>query len=402
MLILSIHARAASGCEEQPKRSQPAVAAMNNSPVPKRIRSLTFIIMMMKCGLKPHNICAFPIGRFLILSNLILAGMVLETRDAYADSLNSGLDRKVLSEIVYHVFTDDYDSAYTLCHEVIETSPGNPAGYFFKAYTMMAQMTEEQADLYNKAYFSLLDTVELLATNISDTCPNDCKAWCYWYIGNIWAYRSLWKARFGSFISAYKLSTKARESYEKGLQYDSTLFDLYAGLGAVHYWKSAKGGILRIFGVLKDDREKGIAELKRAAESSVLSRETARKTLITILNDYKQYDSALAYANEMLGSYPNGRSFLWGISWAHFFKKDYYKAHDFFLQLRRRLAESPGNYSKLIECDAQIARCLAKLGRNEQARDWCSQNALYLQSVSADIRNSQKANIDYLTKMSRP
>ena len=345
-------------------------------------------------------------GNFLkrqyLVSVSVMAAVVMSALEGtHAESLHSRFDRNLLSDIVYQVFTDEYDSAYTLCEGLIAAYPDNPSGYFFKAFSMMAQMTEEYEDLYQQEYFALLDSVEMLATNIYDTCESDCKAWCCWYRGNIWAYRSLWKARFGSFVSAYKLSTKARESYELGLQHDSTLLDLYAGLGAVHYWKSAKGGILRSLGVLTDERKKGIAELKLAAMSSILSRETAKKTLITVLSDYGQYDSAIVYAEDMLARYPNGKSFLWGISWAYYHKKDYLRAHEYFLQLRRRLLESPGNYYKLIECDAQIARCLEKLGQKERAAEWCKQNVLYLPSVSEIVRKKQRDNTEYLVRMRR-
>jgi hypothetical protein len=297
------------------------------------------------------------------------------------------------------VFTDEYDSAYSLCNLIIAAYPEDPSGYFFRAYTMMVEMTEEHENVYQEDYFRLLDSVELLVSNIIDTCGNDCKAWCHWYLGNVWAYRSLWKARFGSPASAYKLATKARKSYEAGLACDSSLYDNYAGLGAVHYWKSAKGGFLRTLGIIKDEREKGIAELKLAAESSILSRETVQKTLIAVLNDYRQHDSAIAYAEEMLIYYPNARTFLWSISWAYYYKKDYQKACEYFKRLRRNLAERPGNYYKLIECDARIVRCLEKLKETEKAGDWSSQAKEYVHFASEEVRDKQKDNIKYLTKM---
>lgn len=332
---------------------------------------------------------------------IALATLVIGVEYSQSGSLHEEMDQALLSDIVYQVFTDQYDSAYTLCDRVILARPDSPSGYFFKAYSMMAQMTEEYDDSCQLEYFALLDTVESLSNGIYDTCGSDGKAWCCWYLGNIWAYRALWKARFGSVVSAYKLSKRARESYELGLQHDSTLLDLYAGLGAVHYWKSAKGGVFRTLGMLTDDRKKGIAELKQAAAGSVLSKETAKKTLITILSDYHQYDSAIAYAEQMLASYPEGKSFLWGIASACYSKKDYQRSYDFFLKLRSRLAQKPGNYSKLIDCDAQIARCLEKLGLKEQAAEFCHQKTLYLQSVPQDIRKKQKDNINYLVETRR-
>ena len=355
--------------------------------------------LVLEPGGNSRQYSGFKMPRHAISIFIMLSVAAIAFAECRSESLHEQVDPALLSDLMYQVFTDHYDSAYVLCDRVIVAYPQHPSGYFFKAYTMMAQMTEEFDDLYEEEYFSLLDSVESRTNNIIDTCQNDCKAWCCWYLGNIWAYRSLWKARFGSVISAFKLATRARESYETGLMYDSTLHDLYAGLGSVHYWKSAKGGVLRTFGFLADDREKGITELKVAAASSVLSRETARKTLITVLSDFKQYDSAIAYAEEMLASYPNGKSFLWGISWAYYHKENYQRAYGYFLKLRSRLSEKPGNYHKLIECDAQIARCLEKLGQKEQAAEWCTQNVSYLGAVSESVRKKQEENIGYLIRM---
>ncbi|UCG62247.1 MAG: hypothetical protein JSV52_02875 [Candidatus Zixiibacteriota bacterium] len=316
-----------------------------------------------------------------------------------SESLRGQYDQRLISDIIYHVFTDSYDSALSLCDSIIRANPGDPSSHFFRAYTLMTVMTEEHDNFYQEAFFGSLDSVESLVNALIDTCPTESKAWCYWYLGNVWAHRSLWKARFGSAASAYKLASKARKYYEASLEIDSSLYDNYAGLGAVHYWKSAKGGLFRTLGFIRDEREKGIAEMKIAADSSVLSRETARKTLVTILADFKQYDSAIVYAENMLAQYPNGRSFLWGISWSHYHKGDYSQSCEYFKKLRLILAENPGNYYKLIACDAQITRCLENLERIDEAREWATQAMSYVARISDEVREEQKDNLNYLGKM---
>ncbi len=337
----------------------------------------------------------------LYLSYILLTLFIfpLIAGESHSRSIDDRFDRDRLSKIIYSIFTDEYNNAYRLCDSIIIVYPNNPSGYFFKAYTMMTEMTEEYNSMYQEDYLRLLDTVEFLANNIIDTCRNEGKALCYWYIGNVWAYRSLWKARFGSVISAYKSTIKAQKCYEAGLKCDSSLHDNYAGLGAIHYWKSAKSGFLRILGNKGDEREKGILELKQAAKTSVLSCETAQKTLITILNDYKQHDSAIVYAKKLLQNYPDGRSFLWGMSLAYYYKNDYQQACKYLERLRNILAQRPGNYYKLIECDAQIVRCLAKLRKPDRAERWAAQTGEYIHSLSENVRKKQKDNLRYLVEM---
>ncbi len=334
----------------------------------------------------------------LLFSILFSAAIGASSVGASEPSFNQ-YDHKLISDIIYLVFTDRYDAALSLCDSIIAVRSDDPAGYFFRAYTLMAAMTEEHDDSHREAFVRSLDSVEYLVTRIVDTCQTDRRAWCYWYLGNVWAYRALWTGRFGSSASAYKLATKARKQYEKSLDCDSTLYDNYAGLGAVHYWKSAKGGLFRTLGLIRDERAKGIAELKLAAASATLSRETAQKTLITVLNDYNQYDTAIAYAKEMLDRYPDGRSFLWGISYAFYHKGDFARAHQYFQRLRKNLEKRPGNYYKLIECDAQIARCLEGLHLNEAARSWAMPAIVYIYSVPEEVRDKQKENIEYLIEL---
>jgi tetratricopeptide (TPR) repeat protein len=338
---------------------------------------------------------------FLIPVLLSLAVGSSAVNIADSESLRGQYDSTLISDIIYYVFTDRYDSALSLCDSIIKARPGDPSGHFFRAYTLMTAMTEEHDNLYQEAYFESLDSVESLVNTIIDTCRTESRAWCYWYLGNVWAYRSLWKARFGSAASAYKLASKARKYYEASLEIDSSLYDNYAGLGAVHYWKSAKGRLFRTLGFIRDEREKGIAELKIAAKSSILSRETAQKTLITILADFKQYDSSITYAENMLAHYPDSRSFLWGISWAYYHKGDYDRASEYFKKLRRILAQSPGNFYKLIVCDAQITRCLESLGQIDDAREWAVLAEEYITFVSDQVRDKQKDNLKYLAKVAR-
>ena len=319
--------------------------------------------------------------------------------DVMNASIRTHYDSNVISDIIYCNFTDRYDSALKLCDQIVASQPQDPSGYFFRAYTLMTAMTEEQSNLHEADFLRCLDSVEVLATAIMDTCQFRSKAWCQWYLGNVWAHRSLWEARFGSGTAAYKLSKKARDHYEKSLAIDSTLYDNYAGLGAVHYWKSAKGGLFRSLGFISDERRDGIAELKLAAERALLSRETTKKTLITILRDNKQYDSAIAYAEDMLARYPDGRSFLWGIAWCYYDKQEYDRAIDYFKRLRGILTDSPGNYHKLIECDAQITRCLDELKRDKEARGWAARADDYIPFVPDAVRENQKENIKYLVSL---
>ena len=186
-----------------------------------------------------------------------------------------------------------------------------------------------------------------------------------------------------------------------GLRADSTLYDLYLGLGSYHYWKSAKAGILRWILLFKDERDKGIAELKLAADSAQLFREAARSALIWAWLNEKQYDSTVAIASEFAARYPNGKSFLWPLAEAYLKSRRYIDALTIYEDLRNRLEPDPGNYYNLIEVDSRIARCYEELRRIDDAADVGKRARTYLDDIPSNTRQRQRSNLKYLKRLAR-
>jgi tetratricopeptide (TPR) repeat protein len=176
-------------------------------------------------------------------------------------------------------------------------------------------------------------------------------------------------------------------------------YDLYLGLGSYHYWKSARGGLLRFFRILKNEKDKGIRELYLAADSSVLSQELARSALIWIWLDKKEYDSVMAIAGEFIQKYPDGKSFLWPFAAASHKYENYTQALETYKKLRERIEENPGNLYNLIECDYHICRSLEKLGRKTDARNHARKFEEYYDIISRDIRKRQRKNITYMRRL---
>jgi predicted Zn-dependent protease len=278
-------------------------------------------------------------------------------------------------------------------HEKDSTDPG---GYLFRAAVMQSEMTDREENLYGRAFLILCDSARESAERYLINCSAIDSAVCYLYLGHQYAYRSIREARFGSGLSAINYGFKARREYEKGLALDSAFYDLYLGLGTFHYWKSARAGILRIAGIFRDEREKGIDELKLAADSSLFSREAARSAMIWIELNEKQYDSAVAIANEMYTKYPNGLSFLWPLAEGYYRGENYRKAQDTYYELYEKLKKTPGNYYNLIESIYWLKKTDKKLDNNKTSPAAIE----YLQRVFNDIpketRRRQRGKLSYL------
>lgn len=336
-----------------------------------------------------------PIGPFLLWFALLAFSPIDSTANTYLNSQK--ID--ILIEGQRLLFNDRFSTVDSLYDVYISNYPGDPAGYLFKAAALMGEMTDREENLYPDLFKTLLDSVEALIARQLDSCSSETSAWMYLYSGHARAYRSLWESRFGSFFSAVKHGFAARSEYDKGLKADSTRYDLYLGLGSYHYWKSAKGGLLRFFRILKNEKDKGVRELHLAEDSSLLSQELARSALIWVWLDKKEYDSVISIASEFVRKYPDGKSFLWPLATACYKDKNYARALETYQKLRERIETAPGNLYNLIECDYYLCQCLEKLGRKNDARKQARKFEEYHDSISKNIRKRQRRNIAYIRRL---
>jgi len=315
--------------------------------------------------------------------------------ESYMDSARINF----FTEAQEYIFNDRYEAADSAYAAHVERQPEDPAGYLFRAAGLMAEMSDREENLRPDRFHALLNISDSLTLLILDTCDNRTAAWMCLLRGHAQAYRSLWESRFGSFLSAVKRGFAANGEYETGLKHDSTLIDLYAGIGSYHYWKSAKAGLLRLVGVFKNEKDKGIRELRNAAANSLLHRELARSALIWIWLDKQEYDSAAALASEFVQKYPEGKTFLWPKAQALFRRQEYRRACEAYQELRTRLVEAPGNFYNLIEVDYYITQAYNWMGQPEEARKAAGRLMEYYREIPDRTLKRQRSEINFLKRM---
>ena len=313
--------------------------------------------------------------------------------DPYMDSAKAAS----LVNIQKLLLNDRFDVADSAISAFVRNNPNDPAGYLSRASLMMARMSDQEENLFPVEFPAELDTVEMLAKQ-ADSGSSRNRAWMHLWLGHAKANGSVHASRFGSFTSAIGEGLAAKKEYEKGIDDDSTLSDLYFGLGSYHYWKSAKAGILRWLGIFHNDKSRGIAELKRAATSSEISREAAQSALIWIYFDCGLEDSAAAIVQQQALAYPEGKSFLWPLAKSLFDHERYAEAIEVFSTLRQRIASSPGNYYNLIECDYSITQANDHLGDKSAAGVASARLCEYVENLSKETRRRQQGKLGYLER----
>lgn len=332
---------------------------------------------------------------------LTTAVLTMASAPVLADDYLDGAKARDLVGIQRLLYNDRFHEADSLTRTMIEEYPDDPAGYLFRAVTLITVMFDREDNLFAEEFHLLIDSARLKAESIRDTASNRTCAWMGLFLGHAEAYRSLWESRFGSLVSAIKMGRRAKKEYERGLACDGSLYDLYFGLGLYHYWKSAKAGVLRWIGLIHNDKDKGIAQLHLAADSSLISRESARNALIWIRLDRKEHDSVIASCRRMRKSYPDGKALLWPLARAYYQKKDYQNALETFQLLRERIADDPGNCFNLIECDYHLYRCLERLSMNAEADSVADRMQRYYRNIPKDVRRRQRTKIALLRRAAK-
>jgi hypothetical protein len=307
----------------------------------------------------------------------------------YLDSAKVGL----IEEIQGRLFNEQYLAADSVSRLLIKRYPHDPAGFCFRAVGLLNEMFDREENLYGPAFKALIDTVESMAERMKEGATGERAAWMCLWIGHARAHLALWESKFGSSARAARLGLQVGGEYRQGLQFDSTVVDIYAGLGAYHYWKSEKAGLLRLIRIFNDDRKKGMVQLYRAAQGAKLSRSAARHALAWIYVNEDNPDSVFSICSELGQQYPEGKVFLWPVAQSMLMTGRWAEALSAFSQLQLRFSSDPGNYFNLVECDYQIFKCQSELGRKADAETTALRVSAYAGRIPEGTRDRQGGKI---------
>lgn len=292
-----------------------------------------------------------------------------------------------------------WSEAYDIYDSLCTIDSLDPAGFLYRAVVLQTEMTDREEVFRKEEFDRLLEKAKNLARRYMERgCSSRDSAVCMLYAGHQFAYRAVWETRFGSTFSAISHGFKAKGAYEDGLKIDSTLYDLYLGMGSYHYWKSAKSGILRLAGIFKDDRKLGIEEIRLARDSSMISREAAVSSLIYILMNEKEYDSAIVLSKAMFDKYPEGNFFLWPIAESYGEMEDHDGAADYYEMLYEGLKNNPGNYYNLTEAVYYFFRACRKIDDSKRARPALEFLVESYRDIPTEILRKQRNKLAWLRR----
>lgn len=208
-------------------------------------------------------------------------------------SVRSGRVRVIANEI----WRSEYSAVADSCRRLISEDSSNPVGYFLLGVMYYSISAEYRTDRYVDSVTDNLDAaIKLAQRKLEETKQ---QADWYFVLGSALGCRALFRSLHGGWWGAFRDGHGSCSNLEKAYEMDTTLTDALAGIGAYHYWKSAKSKVLSWLPLVADRREQGIAEIRQAIRAGRTMSPNARKAMLAILYEEKRYEEALGVADSL-------------------------------------------------------------------------------------------------------
>lgn len=195
------------------------------------------------------------------------------------------------------VWQNDFASARDSGLAFLKAEPANPIGYFLLAVTYYSISNQFRTDRCTDTTYSYLDTcITLTKTLLEDDKSNPD---LYFILGSALGYRALSKGAHASWWSVLKDANSSGSNLKKCIELDSTYMDAWFGIGAAHYWKSAKAKFLTWLPFIKDNRNQGIREILLASRTGYLASLCAAKALLPVYQNQKYWDRIIPLGDSL-------------------------------------------------------------------------------------------------------
>jgi tetratricopeptide (TPR) repeat protein len=304
----------------------------------------------------------------------------------------------LIDSLIEKTIVHNYAMAESLAMEMIKRAPDAPEGYFYRAVVVNLEMIDYEDRYRDKDFFTDIDkTIDLAKEAIKREPDNP---WFQFYLGAAEAYQSFQHLRDSNYFSSLTEGLRAIGKLNRVLEMDSTLYDVYLGIGNYKYWVSRRTEFLQWLPLISDQREEGIRILYLALNKSKYSHYMAVSSLSNIFIDAGRYDEALAVIKEPLQKFPQSRFYIFPQARCLFELGQYEEAILWYQELLVSVRNAPrNNHYNEIGILAKLAEALVKLKRYELAESWC-QEGLSLR-ITEKVKKRAKKPLEKLEECQR-
>jgi tetratricopeptide (TPR) repeat protein len=220
--------------------------------------------------------------------------MVLTAMNAQGQiSIKSEWTHKITQILWDGKLADAVDSSSSLISE----EPDNPLGYFLKGLAYYSILNQYRNDNYADSAKCYLDTAITISQKIVNKDKSNSEA--NFILGSAFGCRALYRSLHAGWWGAFRDGQHSCSCLEKAYEIDTSLTDALSGIGAYHYWKSAKAKILTLMPFVGNKRKQGIEEMEQGIAGRGVMHISAMKSMLPVYYNEKLYDDVLALGDSL-------------------------------------------------------------------------------------------------------
>ena len=261
----------------------------------------------------------------------------------------------LLNEAVNCSYMEDFSRAESILKFVKKEEPDHPVAYFLLSSLYEMMWVDIGDNTYRDKIFSYADSAIDKGKKWTKEYSDD--PWGYFFIGGGYTLKIFYYVMKEDYLGTFVMINPAIYYLEKARDLDSTLNDVYLGLGGWEYMK----GHLPFMG---KDKEKGLAMIRKAIEGSKFVSLYSTLAYANICIREGDYDEAISILEPLLSKIPDSRTFTWPLVKAYYGKKEYQKTLEIVNKL---IGMSANNDYSRFEAYYYKAKILFELGESEEA-----------------------------------
>ena len=241
------------------------------------------------------------------IKSIVISSLFIFTVFAFSAPADAKVTISSQTDVLIHqgiekVQHEQIEGALASFQQIVLADPKNPVGYFYIAalYEVLMQNYRTRA-FSDKFLYYIGKAIELGEESVKRD-PNDELA--NFYLGGAYGYRAIDRSETGNWFGAFLDAQKGAEYLEAAIYINPMLYDAYYGFGVYKYWRSVKSKVLWFLPFFEDERASGIKDIQTAIDRGTYTRVAAKRALIGIYYNEKEYDRALALIDDILREYP--------------------------------------------------------------------------------------------------
>ena len=296
----------------------------------------------------------------LLISLYIIAATVSIGGSASAG--DAPVFEEVYRDIAACLLSGDYPCAEALAERFSAEYPEEPAGPLFRASILQYAYVDYEDGSREDEFSLLLDMTERLAQKKLARDADD--QWARYFIFSAAGLRGARASLSGRLLYGIVKGRSGAQGMKRLIRENEQFYDAYLLAGGYTFWKSSATEPVFWLPLVKDDREKGIAEVTKAIEGGILTGPLSSTVLIEMLLAY-DCERAAELAGKLVSAYPSCRLFHWQLGEAYKLLERYEDAVRIFSGIAESMrGDKADDGSGELRCWWKLAVLAKSVGKN--------------------------------------